>query len=500
MTDLDEESSLARAERRRFRRRFGLRTFCLLLVLIPVGYSLWSSTERAGLDAMVARYRARGEPMRLEDFASHPSSAAAAADNPAVELEVAAAAVDRTIKDVTIHEFGFPLTPREAGRLGLFVRAQSAAFAHVDAAEQRTGPVDWQVALKSPLVTTNFKLMPQRDLAMALRYAVFEAHGRGDDAEALRRVRQILFLARANYQQPGLIGHLVGDSFVAVAGQAVHQIAPDLAVGANAGASHPASPEHVHALIADLLDDRAQRAARKPAAQFERIVCIDFAHVVAARGLTATSSSTGGNVLAGYFFAPLAFRDARIAIGYWDGIIDAWQADTAPACYKGFDALPNPDSFDWRTHPVLRTILPAFRRAATQDYNALTDARLAALALAMRLYALDHDGKFPTDLNALVPAYLSRIPDDPLAPSGPLRFAPDTARIYSVGPNNVDDGGSDKPLHPNPRGGNNIIWDQLDRVVYLTRQPRPLIMDDLDEIDPPTPATQPADTQPPHAP
>lgn len=64
-------------------------------------------------------------------------------------------------------------------------------------------------------------------------------------------------------------------------------------------------------------------------------------------------------------------------------------------------------------------------------------------ALALRLYAADHDGRHPPNLGALVPRYLSAVPADLLAAGSPLlKYVPDNEpRVYSVGKDSIDDGG-----------------------------------------------------------
>jgi hypothetical protein len=73
----------------------------------------------------------------------------------------------------------------------------------------------------------------------------------------------------------------------------------------------------------------------------------------------------------------------------------------------------------------------------------LASRRMAATAIAIRLYELDH-GRRPSTLVELIGSYLPATPDDPLAPSGPIRYIPNAERplLYSVGQNGTDDGGA----------------------------------------------------------
>jgi hypothetical protein len=70
-------------------------------------------------------------------------------------------------------------------------------------------------------------------------------------------------------------------------------------------------------------------------------------------------------------------------------------------------------------------------------------ARCSEAALAVERYARDHAGALPRSLEQLVPATLASVPIDPFA-SAPLRYAPspDGFKIYSVGANRIDEGGT----------------------------------------------------------
>lgn len=73
---------------------------------------------------------------------------------------------------------------------------------------------------------------------------------------------------------------------------------------------------------------------------------------------------------------------------------------------------------------------------------------LLETALALHAYKLDHD-TYPRSLDALVPAYVPHVPDDPFSSGGrdSLRYRQlgDRYVLYSVGPDGVDDGG--KPIY-----------------------------------------------------
>jgi hypothetical protein len=121
-------------------------------------------------------------------------------------------------------------------------------------------------------------------------------------------------------------------------------------------------------------------------------------------------------------------------------------------------------------HFMANLLMPAFDRYVLQHYRGKTDRRLAATALALRLYAADHDGTYPKSLDALVPGYLPSLPLDPFAAGGrPLLYSaadPSAPVVYSVSENGVDDGGSTVPkvARRTPLSGR---WDKQDAVLEM---------------------------------
>ena len=77
-------------------------------------------------------------------------------------------------------------------------------------------------------------------------------------------------------------------------------------------------------------------------------------------------------------------------------------------------------------------------------YRTTAARRMAATAVAIRLYEWDH-GRRPATLDELVPKYLPAVPADPFTADGsPIRYLPEAERplLYSVGRNSVDEEGT----------------------------------------------------------
>ena len=92
-----------------------------------------------------------------------------------------------------------------------------------------------------------------------------------------------------------------------------------------------------------------------------------------------------------------------------------------------------------------------FKQTSNDAYN-----NLLLTELALRAYR-EGRGAYPASLNALVPAYLPRVPLDPFTDGQPLRYRLANGRplLYSVGPDATDDGGKPRPLQK--RGDGTII-------------------------------------------
>ena len=98
-------------------------------------------------------------------------------------------------------------------------------------------------------------------------------------------------------------------------------------------------------------------------------------------------------------------------------------------------------------------------------YQELAMRRMAAGALAMRLYEIDH-GRRPDRLAELVPKYLPAVPADPYVAGGKatILYLPTAKRplLYCVGQGSKDDGGkySDGPAKP-------VHWEKYDLPFFL---------------------------------
>jgi hypothetical protein len=98
-------------------------------------------------------------------------------------------------------------------------------------------------------------------------------------------------------------------------------------------------------------------------------------------------------------------------------------------------------------------------RVMLQHNRIRMERRLAAVALAVRLYRAAHDDRWPASLDELMPRYLPSVPDDPFDPAHrPMRYVvikggkpdgSDRPIVYSVSDDGVDNtaAGRAKPFN-----------------------------------------------------
>ena len=137
-------------------------------------------------------------------------------------------------------------------------------------------------------------------------------------------------------------------------------------------------------------------------------------------------------------------------------------------------------------HVNAQLFLPALDAVTERHYRMITERRATATTLAIRPFAADHDGRLPDRLEDPLAAYLPKVPIDPFtSTAGAIRYlAGGEPILYSVNSNGIDDAGSKADRRGLPAKG---IWDGLDAVFHLTRQPRPAEEEEEDEPGPDLP-------------
>jgi hypothetical protein len=443
----------------------------------------WRHAARRRLDAEVAAIHARGEPILIEDFAVPPVPNEL---NAALSLKNAAAAIvpnqaysnfvdnngrDRPIDPATMKTLEqvakLSAKPRELARLARFQPG-----------------VNWGTPIPSPPIRFSYpNLNLARDLGnLFATNAVYE-HAAGRDAEAIEIIRDQLHHADLlDQDNPSFILHLVSVGLTNLTSDTIRSISSDLKISPESAATTQpngiASHQQVKLLIAELLDERAYRAGFVRAMQGERMFDYNTLQNV------ASFASSIGIQIQRLPLRPMLELDAihLMRMSTQCGI-----AGSKPDFQTAKTSMPDMNFIGSGTQDITATkivhvmsslLTLSYDRFLQTHFSGLTERRIAAMRLAIRLYQIDHNNEFPNKLAELVPNYLQALPADPFAADGrpfgyrksPIPF------LYSVGLNGKDDGGDTTLLKPKPVSvsepgtpAGNRRWDRLDAPFRLDK-------------------------------
>jgi hypothetical protein len=428
------------------------------------------------MDDQIAAYKAAGEPIEPKDF---EPKGVADADNAAAELRAAFAAFKSEDPAWQAYEklenLRFPLTESQVATLRAAVAVQQGILPHIDAAMTRPA-VDWQIKFTSPIFNTLLPyLNEQRQLAQALVAHALLAHHDGNDAEAIKDINRLIFISRTVDHQVFTVTHLVSLRIMAQAANTAESIAPDLKIGAGQGGLG-ASDQDVKQLITSLLDDVPPTRGYHDSLLMERM---DYLDVV--RGVVSGKINPVNITIIDPPMPPLGAQataraqvDGLLMLRYFSDLVRAFDTTADLPSFKSHQpARPAELDAHPKDHPLGRALFPRHEQAVTAHYRATADRRLAAVALAIRMYAIANNGTLPKQLEQLIPQYLPQVPLDPMTAGQPLKYEADRSIVYSVGDNGADDAGSEEHIagaaagqKPQSRPGR---WQQRDVVAHLVR-------------------------------
>jgi hypothetical protein len=458
-----------------------IRFYGIALLAAMVIHFIWTRIELRKYSAAVDKLRLAGEPGTLGDLNRPPSNDP---NNPVSEWRAAFHAIDpATVADETVLDdcasLKFPLTSAEREKVHALVESNRSVLEHATIASAYPEKADWAIHFMSPAIKTVFPdLKQQRTVCKLLCVAALDAHQGGDDASATRHIREVLSAERAMSRYPGIIGHLTSEGFGRMANSLVERISPDMAIESSGDESgRLPSSRQVSGVCEELLNESWRCEAVHYAYATARVVDADT--WMSEAGLDTVnvdpskpdgrSDSLPGR-LWHYALRPVIYATGRDVLNV-DGVIVALsQTPNWPAFEASRSQFPDPGRFHFFAKLYVDFCVTGWELQMEFEYRDLAGHRMAALQLALRLYAHDHEGRFPAELTALVPAYLPAVPLDPMTTGQMLRYRSGSDPIiYSVGKDGVDDGGNDFSTDPkvidNP-------WEQKDYVIHLNRKPR----------------------------
>lgn len=442
-------SRKTRAARRRI-----LKWTCLGVLasaVLALGWLLWQDHLMvARLQAEIDGYRAAGEPIFVGDF--NNATNIPDAENAALVYGELLASLDQTAKAAEIDRT-IP-APLQAAAMSLddlrSILEPYEKELHLLRRARGMEAVDWGVQYTSPMLNMLFpEVTAHRTVGKVAGIAiVFHARsGRSDEAVAI--VWDTLAFARAiviggGVPQPSYLTSLTMSSNVC---HALEVAIPKLEmIEAKASSTvtnpHGTAREQILNVIHALLDDTDVRRGCRESLQFERAVQLDTVQLLVS-GDSGRIDIGNHNQLPGSSWTPqfLIRRnlvpDLILLMSYTSSLCEACLAANSVdgARLVRWSEDLDASKLDWLVAGAGRTVDFEFRR--------LAERRMAATALAIRLFESDH-GRRPTDLSDLVPEYLDSLPIDPIAPGDvTIGYRPDAQPpVLFVGRGDPGDGKS----------------------------------------------------------
>jgi len=466
MTELSPEPDHPHPPRFYWLKRLSASASLTLLLVAGLWTTLaWRADRRLGDE--FARYRSLGQPVLPTDF---DATAVPDADNAAPVLFRAPRAIKtNSLTDDDWNKVGplwpdRPIPDDEIAPLTRLAEAVAPARELVRSARPKKS-IDWGLRTHGSVRNPTSLANNQEFLGDLILKCAFLDHHRGDQAAAIEALRDGLFISRAiQCDIPTTGTHFYALRMTSRAANYAAAFATEIELHATNSTTRPATPSQIRGLINDLLDDQPLLRHGLRSLYAERLTQREDAQVAGR-----------ANALRPFFAADAlnAVRGTSIAIDAASK--DTWPAASAklPPPHAPLPYSSNRPSLSQLAHPYY----PARYGYATPEesvrgeFQALATRRIAASALAIRLYREDHAGQFPTRLDDLVPDYLPAVPIDPFSPDHhPLRYVPDSPNpyIYSVGEDATDDRGSEQWITPPDHPPESFFpWSRRDAVFHL---------------------------------
>jgi hypothetical protein len=421
-----------------FHRRRGPRRFVIrfLLLLLPVAaWSLWDYVEARRLSTVVREIQSRGEPIASNSQPRVPQQFHVSAG---AYYDAAAMLMDRS----TLSDIEAALYYERGERAALMARLRS-----------------W--------LDANAESERMLDQATAAEFRGFQAY---QDWLRVDRLVKVSSLARAR-----VVERLDARDGDGAAAALIRQIR--IARGMEAAASDWA-PFFFDRALADLdqlLAERPSPAALERLQQAIRVNDRDGVireDAINARGLLIESLWNPGSDWYGrpsvrfsgnpleplvYFIArPWQARRVTYELARMNAAVAA--ASTPWPDRLKFSPIPMPtiSASRWRFFDTPADTIAYLHQQRTLAFGRmLAILRTAECAVAVERLRAAHGGTLPETLDALVPAFIDRVPVDPFSGAPlKLRSSPFSYAVYSVGGNFVDDGGTALKAPRTPATGN----------------------------------------------
>jgi hypothetical protein len=418
-----------------------LKRLCLLALLLVVSlgvlWLVWSAGMQSRIDRVVVDIRSAGEPIQFDDFVIAP---AADRDNGAWYLAEARLRWPSIPGQpgVTIYDTDWYLEGEDAGFTDP-VTDNAAYLASCDEVfdllmrSRRVERSVYHTALSRPLLNMVFaRLGDNRRLARLVDDAARRALDIGDIETAFETMLLQQAIARHTLGEPTvLIDSLVAISITAMNREFIEYALPQIE---SADLREGPARTYAERVIADLTSDTMHEGLIRAyigerAYAYDYLECLIDGTDTAANLLWNDSWVTTMIDTPGLdrLYRPALQNEQRMIVQTNTEIIDALRDRASLDLFEGhaiaFEKRIN--ERPWR-YPVCHNFYPAYHAAVRTHYRNEAMMRCAAVAIAIKLYQADHDGKRPDALDELVPNYLREIPADPFSTTGGrIRYNPD---------------------------------------------------------------------------
>ncbi len=456
-------------------KRLLLASACLLVALVLLRV-WWGHHAQSLLDAEIAGYRAAGQLVFAREF-DERLDAIPDEDNAALIYEEAM----RLHSNVTTGPV-FDYWMMKPRRIALdpdpvrkLIEANAGVFDLIRQARDRDR-VNWSAKLEGAMwrpMTPLYVQMRQLAKHLATR-AAWQIHT-GDHAGAIETFEDALRFGEAMEANPTLLSNLVAWACHALTFSSIGEHSAVLRIeGATETGSddiRPASRASVETLIKHLLDESRSRRSFVQMWYGERAMVLSYLDYLTPGAMPGGASVGPGPVVFGArdkLTLPLIKTSLVRAARSHTLMADRAAMETWPDSVRALDSRTEEESFMESLTQFLGTMVASPLASALDLFHRLVARRrMAAIALAIRLYEIDH-GKRPADLTLLVPDYLPAVPVDPFAPdSAPLRYIRDLDPpiLYTVWKDGEDNEGNQQSA-PGQNG-----WAGRDRTLYLGPNP-----------------------------
>lgn len=274
------------------------------------------------------------------------------------------------------------------------------------------------------------------------------AHINGDDESAIASIADALHLADQTEisPPPTLIGHLVAGAMRHSALTVIEILCGEFD---GASATRKSGAPAIRSMISQLLDESKSRSGFSAAVFAERAIQLDGVRCLSTVGFSAGMllgsgpTSSISDAFGRRVFGPFWMLDGMATLSYVSSVERASRAQSWPEAVAQVRDLTEPVSDPIRAATRLPSLMVSnLSQVLKADFRSLATRRMAATALAIRLYELDR-GDLPNELSVLVPDYLPAIPRDPFATNGrEIGFRRDRPRLYSIGEDGIDQTGA----------------------------------------------------------